>query len=81
MLQPAPVWLQVRGARGSFRIDRLDPATFAFRSAIARGLPLGAAAEQALDIDPAFDPGGALTALLADGLAVSVTLTSEGEPS
>jgi hypothetical protein len=81
VLQPAAVWLQVRGVRGRIRIDRLDPATFAFRSAIAQGLSLGAAAEQALDVDPAFDPGGALTSLLADDLAVSVTLTSEGEQS
>ena len=81
VLQPAAVWLQVRGARGSIRIDRLDPGTFAFRSAIALSLPLGAAAEQALGIDPAFDPGGALTSLLADGLAISAKLTSEGEPS
>jgi hypothetical protein len=81
VLQPTAVWLQVRGARGSIRIDRLDPGTFAFRSAIALGVPLGAAAEQALGIDPAFDPGGALTSLLVDDLAVSVTLASEGEPS
>jgi hypothetical protein len=81
VLQPASVWLQVRGARGSIRIDRLDAATFAFRSAIALGFPLGAAAEQALDMDPTFDAGGALTSLLADDLAVSVTLTSEEEPS
>jgi hypothetical protein len=81
VLEPAPVWLQVRGVRGSIRIDRLDRATFAFRSAIAHSLPLGAATEQALDIDPAFDPGGALTSLLADDLAVSVTRASEGEPS
>jgi hypothetical protein len=79
-LPPTAVWLQVRGARGSIRIDQLDAAIYAFRSAIAHGLSLAAAAEQALGIDPAFDPGGALTSLLADGLAVSVTLASEGEP-
>jgi len=81
VLQPAPVWLQVRGARGSIRIDRLDPAIFAFRNAIARGLPLASAAEQALAIDPSFDPGGALASLIADELAVSAELSSEGEPS
>jgi hypothetical protein len=80
-LPPKAVWLQLRGVRGSIRIDQLDAGTFAFRSAIAHGLPLAAAAEQALDVDPAFDPGGALTSLLADGLAVSITLASEGEPS
>ena len=80
-LQPAVVWLQVRGARGSIRIDRLDAGTFAFRSAIALGLPLGAAAERALGIDPALEPGKALTALFADDLVVSVTRASEGEKS
>jgi hypothetical protein len=81
VLEPEPVWLQIRGARGSIRIDRLEPATFAFRSAVADGLPLGAAAEQALATDPAFDPGLALTSLIADGLAVSGTRKSEGEQS
>jgi hypothetical protein len=81
VMHPAPVWLQVRGVRGSIRIDRLAPATFTFRSAIAQGVPLGAAVAQVLDLDATFDPGAALTSLLADGLAVSVTLSSEGEPS
>jgi Putative DNA-binding domain len=80
-LRPAAVWLQVRGARGSIRIDRLDAGTFAFRSAIALGVPLGAAAEQALGIDPALEPGDALTALVADDLVVSATRASEGEKS
>jgi uncharacterized protein len=73
LLNPAAVWLQVRGERGRIQIDRLDPATFVFRNAIAQNRLLGAAAEQALDCDPAFDPGGALTALFADGLATSIT--------
>jgi hypothetical protein len=48
VLEPTPVWLQIRGVRGSFRIDRLDPATFAFRIAVARRLSLGEAADLAL---------------------------------
>jgi Putative DNA-binding domain len=79
LLASAPVWLQIIGARGRFRIDRLDPATFTFRSAIARNLPLGAAAELALELDPDFDPGRALTMLLADGLATCVTRPCQGE--
>lgn len=79
LLKAAPVWLQVLGVRGRFRIERLDPATFAFRSAVAGALPLGAAAEQALQLDPTFDPGGALTALLVDGLATSVIYQHQGE--
>jgi Putative DNA-binding domain len=79
VFEPAPVRLQIRGARGRFRIDRLDNANFAFRSALARGLPLGTAAEQGLELDPKFDPGAALTTLLADGLATSVIREGQGE--
>jgi Putative DNA-binding domain len=73
-MESIPVRLQVRGARGRFRIDRLDAGTFVFRNAVAGGLPVGEAAERALDLDPAFDPGQALAALVADGLVASVTV-------
>ncbi|HXF54388.1 MAG TPA: DNA-binding domain-containing protein [Hyphomicrobiaceae bacterium] len=66
------VCLEVRGARGVFTMDRLDPATFAFRSAIAAGRAIGAAAEAALEADAAFDPGGALARLYAERLVVAV---------
>jgi hypothetical protein len=68
VLERADVRLEIRGARGTFRFNRLDHATFAFRSALAQGHSLGAAAEQALDADPAYDPGRALTALVAERL-------------
>jgi Putative DNA-binding domain len=67
-LEPAWVRLQIQGARGRFRIDRLDPGTFAFRTAIAAGLTLGEAAERALEADASFDPGRALAGFVADGL-------------
>ena len=53
------VWIEVRGARGSFRFSRLTAAEFSFRVGIAEGLSLGDAAQRAWDIDPAFDPGSA----------------------
>ena len=34
----------------------------------------GTAAEHALDADPAFEPGRALTKLVSDGLVTAVTL-------
>jgi hypothetical protein len=77
-LEPLPVRLQISGARGSFRIDRLDVGTFAFRSAVAGGLALGEAAERALEADPNFDPGRGLAALIADGLATGAVLKQEG---
>ena len=37
VFEPGHVWLEIRGARGEFRINRLDAGTFAFRSAISAG--------------------------------------------
>jgi hypothetical protein len=62
--------LEVRGARASFTIQRLDEPTFRFRTAIARGETIGTAAEAALEADAAFDPGAALVRLVAEGLAI-----------
>jgi hypothetical protein len=62
VLQPAQTCIEVRGARRMSWIDRIEPATFAFRTALLDGLPIGDAAEAALDRDPAFDAGEALTA-------------------
>jgi hypothetical protein len=69
--------LEVRGARGEVRIDRLDPASFAFRQALLEGHPLGTAAEAALDCDQAFDAGQALAALIAAEMVVGMLQTDE----
>ena len=70
--------LEIRGARGELRIDRLDPASFAFRQALLDALPLGDAAETALDCDQAFDAGQALIALVTAGMVVDVVQINEG---
>jgi Putative DNA-binding domain len=70
--EPADVYLEICGARGEFRIDRLDPATFAFRRTLAERETIEVAAERALERDGAFDPGQALTALVAGGLVVAI---------
>ena len=62
--------LEVSGARGRFRIRRLDAASYAFRGALQRGRSLREAASAALDLDPDFDAGRALRALTASGLVV-----------
>jgi hypothetical protein len=72
VLQPGDVWLEVAGARGEFRIDRLDRAEFAFRRALAARASIGTAAELALGADPAFDPGRALTGIFAARLVTAV---------
>ncbi len=77
-LESAAACLELRGARGTFHINRLDRATFAFRTAIADGSSVGAAAEHALDANPDFDVGGALAALVGDNLVLGVASISAG---
>ena len=72
-LAPADVWIEVRGARGEFQLNRLDAGDFTFRKAASEGRSIGEAAELALDVDAAFDPGGALAALLAGGFVVQIS--------
>jgi len=56
---------------------RLDPATFAFRTALADGLVLAAAMAAATLQDPAFDLAAAVQHIFAKGLAVGYCLLSE----
>jgi Putative DNA-binding domain len=69
---PADVHLEISGARGEFRIERLAEAEFVFRSAVAAGATIGAAAERALDINATFDPGQALLRMVSDGLVIAI---------
>lgn len=66
------VWIEVRGARGSFRFSRLTATEFSFRVGIAEGLSLGEAAQRAWDIDPTFDAGLGLAAIVDVGLATTI---------
>lgn len=68
----ADVRLEVRGARGAFHLSRLDAGTFAFRDALSAGASFDSAAAMTTGIDPAFDPGAALLALLDEGLLVAL---------
>jgi len=72
-LAPADVWIEVRGARGVFQLNRLDTGDFSFRKFASEGRSIGEAAELARDVDETFDPGQALAALLADGVVVQVS--------
>jgi Putative DNA-binding domain len=71
-LDPEDVFLEVRGARGTFSMTRLDAGTSIFRRSLAQGSSIGRAAEQALDADPAFDAGRGLVLLIAAGLATAI---------
>jgi hypothetical protein len=65
--------IEVRGGRGALWIDRIDPATFVFRSALSAGASIGEAASAALDGDATFDAGNALRAIVTDGLATDLS--------
>jgi hypothetical protein len=70
--------IEVRGGRGTFRLTRLDGATFAFRAAVAAGRTVGEAADAALTLDDELDPGDALRALVdAQLVTASATGTQE----
>jgi hypothetical protein len=77
-LAPADVWLEVRGARGEFRIDRLDAANFVFRKAVLDGQSIGVAAERALDANIGFDVGRAFTTLVRSGHVIGTTSRDRG---
>jgi hypothetical protein len=68
----------VRGARGTFRLARLDAATFAFRATLASGRTVGEAADAALILDEGYNPGDALRALVnTELITASATGTLE----
>jgi hypothetical protein len=78
VLVAADTRIEVRGARGTFRLVRLDAATFAFRTTLAAGRTVGDAADAALVLDQGFDPGGALRALAdAELVMAGATATQE----
>jgi len=76
-LEATDVWLEVRGARGDFSIVRLEADDFAFRTSIAAGRSIGAAAEAALAVSAAFDPGRALQSLVVDGVATDIAVRGD----
>lgn len=72
------VRIEARGARGSFRFSRLAVGDYAFRVSLADGHTLGESAGRALEIDPSFDPGVALLALVDAQLIISIGRPEDG---
>lgn len=70
---PENVWLQLRGARGQFALQRLDPAVLSLRQHLTEGATLGEAIAAALTVTPDFDVSGALATLFAEGLVISIS--------
>ena len=77
-LAPTDVWLEVRGSRGEFHLDRLDAAEFIFRQAVLERQSIGAAAERALDAGAGFDVGRAFTTLGRGGYVIGTTSPDRG---
>ena len=71
-LAAVDVQLEIRGARGEFRINRLDAAELEFRVAIQSGRAIGSAAELALEADADFDAGRCFAKLMTEGLVTAI---------
>jgi Putative DNA-binding domain len=76
-LHPSETWMEIRGARGDFDINALDPATWTFRRELQGGLSLERACLCALAIDDAFDPGAAFATLRTTRLLTSLGIPPE----
>ena len=77
VMTSADVHIQVLGARGGLDLMRVDPATYAFRTALRANRTVGDAAEAALSSDPGFDAGRALVTLVGEGLVTGLTPSVE----
>ncbi len=74
--EPSETRLQLRGARGRFSLQRLDPGAFAFRKNLATGGTLAAAADAGQGAQPSFQLSHALATLFAEDLVIAYS----GEP-
>lgn len=81
VLPEEDTFVEVRGARGTLSMTRLDAATFSFRTALRRGRSIAAASDTALECDGNFDAGAALLQLTQSGLATRVCNVAEGVSS
>lgn len=72
--------LQIRRDGDNVRVDGLDPATHAFRAALAAGDPLGDAVVAAAAVAGDFDLATALQALFAECLVTGFTTTGTVAP-
>lgn len=78
VLRQENVWMELRGARGDLRIDRITQAEFAFREGLAARKSITDAATAALAVEDAFDPGRALLDMVRQGLVVGLHGTGVG---
>lgn len=76
-LHGGAVCLEVHAVGETVAMRVLEPATFAFRDALARGLTLGEAAGHALESYPSFDLQHAILELLDDCIFNDFTIITE----
>jgi hypothetical protein len=67
------VTLEIRGARGSLALTRLDSGTFVLRSRLAAGHAIGAAAAEALETRPLMNIGEELRRIIDERLVVGIS--------
>ena len=77
-LEHRAVFLEVTGARGSFHVGRLDHPVYEFRTRLAAGESMAAAADAAFAADIEFEAGMALASLFADRLVIAVIPPAAG---
>lgn len=66
------VAIEVSGARGRFRLTRLDEPVMKFRTALAAGRTLGDAVNAGIDAGAEFDFSLALATVFAEGLVIAI---------
>jgi hypothetical protein len=71
VFEPADVWIEIRGARSEFHLNRLTPGEFIFRKTILGGQAIADAADAALNVESGFEADRALVALFADRLVTA----------
>mgnify|MGYP001256694358 CR=1 FL=1 len=79
-LDAGGVCLEVRANGNVAMLRALEPATYAFRDALARGLTLGEASRLTLESHPSFDLIHAIQELLDERLFNDFTVIDEEEP-
>ena len=79
-LDTGGVCLEVRAGGDVAMLRALEPATYAFRDALARGLTLGEASSLTLESHPSFDLIPAIQGLLDERLFTDFTVIAEEEP-
>lgn len=81
VLPESGTFIEVRGARGTVSVTRVEGVTFTFRRELAGGRSLGDAVGSALELDSTFDAGDALRVLVHAGLVTAAAVLGQENAS